>query len=182
MFLTQTASRPSIKRRSTSQQLQYIKTIDHSARNLLLIINDILDLSKIEADQLHIEHISFDVRNAFHETINLFRGLAADKAIDLVATLDETLPRLLVGDSVRFGQILANLVGNGVKFTDHGRVEAALTWNAETSSVYCTVKDTGIGIAKDKQPLMFEKFLQRRFLHHPANMGARAWGLPSLNS
>jgi signal transduction histidine kinase/DNA-binding response OmpR family regulator len=142
------------------QQLQYIKTIDHSARNLLLIINDILDLSKIEANQLHIEQIGFDVKNAFTETINLFHSIAGDKAIDLTGKMDEGMPPRLVGDPVRFGQILANLIGNAVKFTERGYVRANLTWNPETEIAHCTIKDSGIGIAKEKQGQMFEKFTQ----------------------
>lgn len=144
----------------TAQQLQYIKTIDHSARNLLLIINDILDLSKIEANQLHLERIGFDVRNTFFETINLFRGLASDKALDLTVTVEDDLPPMLLGDPVRFGQILANLVGNSVKFTERGFVRVSLAWDAESSVVRCVVKDSGIGIAQEKQATIFEKFTQ----------------------
>ncbi|MDX2095845.1 MAG: ATP-binding protein [Alphaproteobacteria bacterium] len=142
------------------QQLQYIKTIDHSARNLLVIINDILDLSKIEAQQLHIEHIHFDVRTAFHETINLFRGLAANKAVELIGTIAGDVPAMLVGDPVRFGQTLANLIGNGVKFTERGYVHATLTWDSASSTIRCVIKDSGIGIAREKQSHMFEKFSQ----------------------
>ncbi|MBX9725703.1 MAG: response regulator [Rickettsiales bacterium] len=144
----------------SAQQLQYIKTIDHSARNLLLIINDILDLSKIEANQLHIERVGFDVRDAFHETVNLFRGLASDKALDLSVTVDGNFPHMLVGDPLRIGQILANLIGNGVKFTERGYVRATLTWDSERAIVRCTVKDSGIGVAKEKQCMIFEKFTQ----------------------
>ncbi len=143
-----------------AQQLQYIRTIDHSARNLLLIINDILDLSKIEANQLHIEQLPFDVRNAFNETINLFRALANDKAVELTALVDSTLPPMLTGDPVRFGQIVANLVGNAVKFTERGYVRASLSWESQRNSIYCEVKDSGIGIAREKQPSIFEKFTQ----------------------
>ncbi|MFZ4542228.1 MAG: response regulator, partial [Rickettsiales bacterium] len=143
-----------------NQQLQYIKTIDHSARNLLLIINDILDLSKIEANQLHIEHIGFDARIAFHETLNLFQAMAGDKAVALTGTIDNNLPEMVVGDPVRFGQILANLIGNGVKFTEHGYVRAHMEWNAKTTILRCVIKDSGIGIAKEKQAQMFEKFTQ----------------------
>jgi signal transduction histidine kinase/DNA-binding NarL/FixJ family response regulator len=144
----------------SSQQLQYIRTIDHSARNLLLIINDILDLSKIEANQLHIEKIPFDVRNAFNETINLFRAMADDKAVELTATVSEDLPVQLQGDPVRLGQILANLVGNAVKFTERGYVRNSLTWEPDTQSIYCVIKDSGIGIAKEKQSQLFQKFTQ----------------------
>ncbi len=144
----------------SATQLQYIRTIDHSARNLLLIINDILDLSKIEANQLHIEHRSFDVHTSFYETINLFHGLAADKAIDLQVILAENVPHLLMGDPVRFSQILSNLIGNAVKFTERGYVRASLTWVEETQSIQCMITDTGIGIAKEKQSEIFEKFTQ----------------------
>lgn len=141
-------------------QLQYIRTIDHSARNLLLIINDILDLSKIEANQLHLERRSFDVHTAFYETVNLFHGLAADKAIDLQVMLAENVPHLLIGDPVRFSQVLSNLIGNAVKFTERGYVRASLTWQEETHTIQCMITDTGIGIAKEKQPEIFEKFTQ----------------------
>lgn len=141
-------------------QLQYIKTIDYSARNLLLIINDILDLSKIEANQLHIEHVLFDVHMAFHEAVNLFRGLATDKAIDIEASIDSTLPPMLVGDQVRFSQILANLIGNAVKFTERGYVRASLTWDAPSLTVRGEISDSGIGIAKEKQSQMFQSFTQ----------------------
>ena len=143
-----------------AQQLQYIKTIDHSARNLLLIINDILDLSKIEANQLHIEAIGFDVRTSFTETINLFQSIAADKALELSYTISDDLPPMLLGDPVRFGQVVANLIGNGVKFTERGYVRASLVWDAEQQKIHCKIKDSGIGIAKEKHGQIFEKFTQ----------------------
>ncbi len=146
--------------RPNPQQLQYIKTIDHSARNLLLIVNDVLDLSKIEADQLRLEHIGFDIRNAFVETINLFQPLANDRALALTYAVSEDLPRMLTGDPVRFGQILANLIGNAVKFTERGYVRASLIWDAPNQTIHCTVKDSGIGIAREKQDSIFEKFTQ----------------------
>lgn len=142
------------------QQLQYIRTIDHSARNLLLIINDILDLSKIEANQLHIEKIPFDAGNSFIETINLFRSLAADKAIDLTATIIGNPPKLLVGDPVRFSQVVSNLVGNAVKFTERGYVRATLEWRAHNECIYCEFKDSGIGIAAERKVTIFQKFTQ----------------------
>jgi signal transduction histidine kinase/CheY-like chemotaxis protein len=142
------------------QQLEYIKTIDHSARSLLLIINDILDLSKIEANQLRIENLCFDLRTTFTETVNLFRTLASDRAIDLSMAIDGALPKHVTGDPVRFGQILANLVGNGVKFTERGYVRTTLAWDAATSRVTCTIADSGIGIAKEKHSQLFENFSQ----------------------
>ncbi len=142
------------------QQLQYIKTIDHSARNLLLIINDILDLSKIEANQLRIEQLCFDLRNSFNQTVQLFTTLASDKAVDLSTTIDEALPKHVTSDPVRFSQILANLIGNAVKFTERGYIRVALTWDGDKNITTCTIKDSGIGIAKEKQAQMFENFTQ----------------------
>jgi len=142
------------------QQLQYIKTIDHSARNLLLIINDILDLSKIEANQLRIETVGFDVRTTFNHTLTLFNTLATNKAVSVTATIDDNLPQFLSSDPVRFSQILSNLIGNAVKFTERGYVRVALTWAADENILTCTIKDSGIGIAKEKHGHMFENFSQ----------------------
>lgn len=142
------------------QQLQYIKTIDHSARNLLMILNDILDLSKIEANELRIENLSFDAHLNFEQTVQLFTSLAADKAVDLVTSIDDNLPQYVMGDPVRFSQILANLIGNAVKFTERGYVRVSLAWDAEKQIATCTIKDSGIGIAKENQDKMFENFVQ----------------------
>ena len=142
------------------QQLQYIKTIDHSARNLLLILNDILDLSKIEANQLRIENVPFDLHNTVTQTINLFQAIAADKSVDLSVMVDGNVPNHVISDPVRFSQILANLVGNAVKFTDRGHVRVGLTWDADNQITTCTIQDSGIGIAPEKQSQLFENFTQ----------------------
>jgi CheY-like chemotaxis protein/two-component sensor histidine kinase len=142
------------------QQLQYIQTINHSASNLLLIINDILDLSKIEANQLHIERIGFSVAQTARETINLFRTLADQKQIEVITDIHPDIPPLLTGDPVRFGQILGNLIGNAFKFTSTGSVRIVIEWHADSETIHCHVKDTGIGIPKDKQSQIFQKFTQ----------------------
>lgn len=142
------------------QQLQYIKIIDHSARNLLLILNDILDLSKIEAQQLHIDNVPFDVHNTVTQTTQLFQSMAAEKSVDLSVTVDSDVPNHVVSDPVRFSQILANLVGNAVKFTERGHVRVGLSWDADNQTATCTVQDSGIGIAPEKQGQLFENFTQ----------------------
>jgi signal transduction histidine kinase/CheY-like chemotaxis protein len=142
------------------QQLKYINTIDHSARNLLLILNDILDLSKIEANQLKIENVRFDLHNTVSQTINLFQTLAVNKSVELTLTMAHDVPQYVNGDPVRFSQILANLLSNAVKFTERGYVHVALTWNADPGTTTCTIEDSGIGIARDKQDQLFENFAQ----------------------
>ncbi len=142
------------------QQLKYINTIDHSARNLLLILNDILDLSKIEANQLKIENVRFDLHNTVTQTINLFHTLAANKSVELTLTMADDVPQYVSSDPVRFSQILANLLSNAVKFTEHGYVRVALTWDADNHTATCTIEDSGIGIASDKQGQLFENFAQ----------------------
>ena len=142
------------------QQLQYIKIIDHSARNLLLILNDILDLSKIEANQLHIENVPFDVHNTVTQTTQLFQSMAAEKSVELSVTVDDNVPNHVVSDPVRFSQILANLVGNAVKFTERGHVRVGLSWDSDNHTATCTIQDSGIGIAPEKQDQLFENFTQ----------------------
>jgi len=142
------------------QQLQHIKIIDHSARNLLLILNDILDLSKIEANQLHIENVPFDLHNTVTQTTQLFQSMAAEKPLDLSVTVDGNVPHHVVSDPVRFSQILANLVGNAVKFTERGHVRVGLSWDADHQTTTCTIQDSGIGIAPEKQGQLFENFTQ----------------------
>jgi signal transduction histidine kinase/CheY-like chemotaxis protein len=142
------------------QQLQYIKIIDHSARNLLLILNDILDLSKIEANQLSIENVPFDLHNTVTQTTQLFQPMAAEKSVDLSVTVDGNVPNHVVSDPVRFSQILANLVGNAVKFTERGHVRVGLSWDPDQHTTTCTIQDSGIGIALEKQDQLFENFTQ----------------------
>ena len=142
------------------QQLQYIKIIDRSAQNLLLILNDILDLSKIEANQLHIESVPFDLHNTVTQTTQLVQSMAAEKSVELSVTVDDNVPNHVISDPVRFSQILANLVGNAVKFTERGHVRVRLSWDADQHTATCTIEDSGIGIAADKQGQLFENFTQ----------------------
>jgi two-component system, sensor histidine kinase len=141
-------------------QREYIDTISHSADNLLLLVNDVLDISKIEAGELILEQRAFDLKNSFTQTIKILKPLADKKNIQLFSHVDYGIPDIIVGDSGRFSQIITNLVGNAVKFTNHGSVNAYLHYNAEDGSVLCEVKDTGIGIPESKHSVIFEKFVQ----------------------
>ncbi len=145
---------------SSPEQKEYINTINYSARNLLLLLNDILDLSKIEAQELVLEKTAFDAATAFTETIKLLQPLARAKNIELVGEVDVALPPAITGDPGRFTQVITNLVGNAVKFTEKGHVKARLSFDAAQERLYCEVKDTGIGIPPERQAAIFEKFMQ----------------------
>lgn len=142
------------------QQREYIDTINHSAKNLLLLVNDVLDLSKIEAKELILERTAFDVRTSFIQTIKLLQPLAQKRGNHLRYDVDVRVPSLIVGDPGRFAQIVTNLIGNAVKFTENGSVEANLHYRAADETIFCEILDTGIGIPEQKHHLIFEKFVQ----------------------
>lgn len=144
----------------TATQQEYIDTINYSAQNLLLLINDILDLSKIEAGELILEYIPFDMRRNFQETVNVLKPLAQRKGIVLICEIGSDLPSLVMGDPVRFAQIVTNLVGNAVKFTEKGEVRARLHYISVQQMVLCEVIDTGIGIPENRLGEIFDKFTQ----------------------
>lgn len=141
-------------------QREYIDTINHSAQNLLLLVNDVLDLSKIEARELILERKPFDIKTSFIQTIKLLKPLADKKQIQLIHEVDPLIPDLIMGDPGRFAQIVTNLIGNAVKFTDKGNVEANLTYAPSQEQVVAVIKDSGIGIPENKRNLIFEKFVQ----------------------
>ncbi len=141
-------------------QTEYIETISHSAQNLLLLINDVLDLSKIEAHELILEKTPFDIKTSFSQTIKLLIPLAKIKGIKLLYSIDPQIPEIILCDPSRFAQIVTNLVGNAIKFTDEGEVQATLRYDVANNSIYCEIKDTGIGIPENKRDAIFEKFVQ----------------------
>ena len=141
-------------------QRGYIDTITHSGQNLLLLVNDVLDLSKIEAHELILENSPFDIKTSFTQAIKLLKPLADKKGITLQYDIDPDMPQRILGDPGRIVQIVTNLVGNAVKFTDYGSVTARLRYDAKYSCITCEVKDTGIGIPENKRNAIFEKFVQ----------------------
>jgi len=149
--------------RLNAAQLDYVTTIKQSSDVLLAIINDILDISKFEANQVRFEEIDFDIEMVAHEVSNLIRSKTAEKDIKVLYRIGDTVPGMLKGDPHRFRQVLINLMGNAAKFTDHGEIELSIT--AQTAPedrvlLQASVRDTGIGIAQDKVESIFEIFQQ----------------------
>jgi PAS domain S-box-containing protein len=144
-------------------QKLYSDTILSSARTLLALINDILDLSKLEAGQITLSPTNFDLQACFDETVRLLRSQAEIKGLELIVEQDADLPRSLHGDDHRLRQILINLVGNAIKFTEKGRVKVSVEVEPTKDAgvlLHCAVSDTGIGIPKDMLTRIFERFSQ----------------------
>jgi PAS domain S-box-containing protein len=146
-----------------SEQKYFVQTIIISAENLLNIINDILDFSKLEAGQMPLEFIEFNLQQCLEEVTDLLAVSAYKKQLELVSWSSRKIPTTLRGDAGRLRQILLNLVGNAVKFTQSGEVILQAFLEAETETdvvvMFC-VKDTGIGITREKQKKLFKSFSQ----------------------
>jgi two-component system sensor histidine kinase/response regulator len=145
------------------RQREYLRTARESAGALMTIIDDILDVSKIEARRLTLEHVPFAVRDAIEDSVRLLAPRADQKGLELSCRIAPDVPVTLTGDPGRLRQILLNLVGNAIKFTDAGEVGVEITV-AERSDhdvlLRCTVRDTGIGIPEHKQWDIFGPFVQ----------------------
>lgn len=147
----------------STQQYDYAKTIRASAQHLLSIINDILDFSKLEAGEMHLEQFDFNLYESVEQVLDLLGAQAEAKGLDLSCLFDPNLARNLQGDPVRLGQILLNLVGNAIKFTEVGEIiiqASAIAETEETACVRMSVKDTGIGISPEGQNKLFQSFSQ----------------------
>ena len=145
------------------EQREYLETAKYSAASLLLLLNDILDLSKIEAGRLELVSSTFSIRHPVGDAVRMVEIAAQQKGIALYVDVDSEVPDRLVGDPVRLRQILLNLLGNAIKFTDRGEVAIGVELAVRTSSgvsLHFSVKDTGIGIPEDKQAVIFEAFRQ----------------------
>lgn len=144
-------------------QLDYVKTIKASAQDLLVIINDILDYSKIDAGKLQLDYIPFNFRACIDDVLALTAPNAHQKNIDLIPITDTNVPKTLLGDPWRLKQIITNLVSNAIKFTDHGHVLIRTNIEEETDSSYMiclSVSDTGIGMSPETQRTLFTAFTQ----------------------
>jgi PAS domain S-box-containing protein len=149
--------------RLNQEQREYAGTIEQSSQALLALINDVLDFSRIEAGKLAIEKAPFDLERVLGDVVNLMRVRAEEKGIGLELRYPAGAPRIFVGDSLRIRQILINLAGNAVKFTERGtvRLVAQLADLGEGRyRIEMSVEDTGIGIAPEKLTVIFEKFTQ----------------------
>ncbi|ETW12257.1 cytoplasmic sensor hybrid histidine kinase [Roseivivax marinus] len=146
------------------EQRTYAETIRNSAEALLVIINDVLDYSKIEAHKLTLAHEVFDLGRVVHDVYLLIEPITRDKGLSLLIDYDMFLPTRFVGDGARVRQILINLVGNAAKFTMEGRIVIRVTGHAtgdgNACAVHVAVEDTGIGIPADKLPEVFGEFTQ----------------------
>jgi len=146
-----------------AQQHDYIDNARASAKSLLHVLNDILDLSKLEAGKLSINLESFDVERLFNNTVKLFDSAFYKKNVELLVWVDPRIPRRLKGDPHRLNQVLNNLVGNALKFTREGEVVLSVTLadkNEMSAHLVYSVKDTGIGIQTEKQQSIFDYFNQ----------------------
>jgi signal transduction histidine kinase len=147
----------------TPEQREDLGMVKSSALGLLHIINDILDFSKIEAGRLDLNPIDLDLRGNLRETVEMLEPQAQPKGLALVCKVRLGVPQVIVGDPLRLRQILINLVGNAIKFTEKGQITIWVE-TEQTSKDDCllhfTVQDTGIGIPKDKQKVIFEAFSQ----------------------
>lgn len=145
------------------KQEDYVHKIESSSKSLLGIINDILDFSKIEAGKLTIENTDFDLESVFQDLANIITYKAHEKGLEIVFGIDSSVPTYLNGDPLRLGQILTNLSNNAIKFTAKGEVVISAEIVSETddsAKIQFSVKDSGIGIEKDKIPMLFDSFTQ----------------------
>ena len=147
----------------TDEQRDYLNTVKLSARALLELLNDILDLSKIEADKIEIENIDFDVRITVEGVIDTLAPKASAKGLELACMIHHQVPSLVRGDPGRLRQILVNLLGNAIKFTEKGEVVVGVDLQEEAqdrATLLFSVTDTGVGIPREKRDRIFQSFTQ----------------------
>ena len=152
-------------RRTTlnAEQRQYVQNIHSAGENLLALVNDILDLSKIEAGMMSLEETRFSLHSLVSSVSAMFSEKIKEKNLELHIHIDGDVPDILTGDAVRLTQILVNLLSNAVKFTEEGHIAVRISLVAQTEEkarVRIQITDTGIGISKEKQQTIFERFQQ----------------------
>ena len=142
-----------------AEQREFAQTVQRSGDALLTVINDVLDYSKIEAGRMTVEQIDFDLRSVGVEVCKILQTTIAERKLAMSLAYDESLPRLIKGDPVRLRQVLLNLAGNAVKFTERGTVRIELS-RLEEGAVKISVVDSGIGITEEQLDRMFQRFTQ----------------------
>ena len=153
------------KTKLDDEQKEYANAVQTSGENLLAIVNDILDFSKIEAGMVKIEKISFNLKDLIQSVITMFSGQAKDKKVNLELKITDNVPLFILGDPTRLTQILINLIGNALKFTDKGSVNVmvdTIALDENNATIEFRVKDTGIGISEEKIFEIFERFTQAK--------------------
>lgn len=152
----------------TQEQMKFVQVFKEAGENLLNIINDILDISKVEAGQVHLEHIAFDLGEMIERIGDIMSTRAHKKGLELTCHIAPEVPMSLMGDPIRLRQVLVNLLGNAMKFTEAGEVLLDVSMAAQTTGdvdrntaeLIFSVIDTGIGIPADKAQDIFERFTQ----------------------
>ena len=153
----------------SAQQHDFAETVRSSSEALLTIINDILDYSKIEAGKLELEKQAFDLRECVETVLDLLGQRAAQKGLDIAYIIDPAVPKVIIGDSTRLRQVLVNLAGNAIKFTEKGEVVIRVDLHGKTfygassggeAALYFSVSDTGIGIPSERMHRLFQSFSQ----------------------
>ena len=146
-----------------AEQQEYARTVSLCAESLLALLNDILDFSKIEAGKLTFESVEYELHQVAGQAVELLAGRAQAKGVEIVILIEESVPRWAQGDPGRLRQVLVNLIGNAVKFTDNGSVVVRVeckTQPGEDAVVKFSVRDTGVGIAPEAQKVLFRPFIQ----------------------
>ena len=148
----------------TEEQEEFISVIEHSSENLLTIVNDILDLSKIKADKIELESIPFDPIEKFEASVESYAARAAEKDIEFGIYVDPELPSTIIGDSTKISQVIVNLISNAIKFTPaSGTVDVRIEKLSETkndTTIKFSVEDSGIGITEEQKSKIFDAFSQ----------------------
>jgi signal transduction histidine kinase/DNA-binding response OmpR family regulator len=154
----------------TPQQSELVRTVHQSAGSMRKILNDVLDLSRIESGRLELHEESSDVREVIGEVLDVFAPTAAGKGVELAAIVDENVPEFLRIDPVRFGQIVTNLVNNALKFTSEGEVVVELS--PDSRGYVMSVRDTGVGIAQEELKRIFQPFEQSKSAETSREIGS----------
>ncbi|MGH8531095.1 MAG: response regulator [Nevskiales bacterium] len=152
-----------LRARKDSKRMEFLANIQTASQTLLTIINDILDLSKIEAGKLELEHHEFRLQGLIEKLAVLFSQRAAEKGVELVLSMSNDVPGMVLGDTVRVEQILVNLTSNALKFTEHGEVEVSAVQESAAPgrvTLRFTVRDTGIGLTAEQCARLFQPFSQ----------------------
>jgi len=147
----------------TAEQREYLETAKFSADSLLLVIDEILDFSKIEAGKVELELVDFNLRDNLKAMLRTLELRADQKGLALLSRIAPDVPEMVRGDSNRLRQVLVNLVGNAIKFTEHGQIELEVSvesQDGDDGALRFTVSDSGIGIPIEKQNLIFQPFAQ----------------------
>lgn len=156
-------SRLALEGSEDERQRKLLDSVMISADSLLAVVNDILDFSKIEADQLDLENRPFDLHKELNSLMDSLRILALDNNLDLHCDIDKSVPQFVMGDKLRLRQVLLNLLGNGVKFTEFGSVALEVRCDDSLSNgkeIVFVVRDTGVGVSKEHLLTMFDRFSQ----------------------